>query len=33
MKQDFDKLFKAIDDAQSLTDSELEELIAGFSDE
>lgn len=31
MKQDFDKLFKAIDDAQSLTDSELEELIAGFS--
>lgn len=33
MKQDFDKLFKAIDDAQILTESELEELIAGFSDE
>ena len=33
MKQDFDKLFKAIDNAQILTESELEELIAGFSDE
>ena len=33
MKQDFDKLFKVIDDAQSLTDSEIEKLVADLSDD
>ena len=33
MKQDFDKLFKVIDDAQSLTDSEIEKLVADLSED
>ena len=33
MKQDFDKLFKVIDDAQSLTDGEIEKLVADLSDD
>lgn len=33
MNQDFDKLLKAIDEAKSLTDSELDTLIAGLSEE
>lgn len=33
MKQDFDKLLRAIDDAQSLTDSEIEDLLAGLGDD
>ena len=33
MKQDFDKLFKVIDDAQNLTDSEIEKLVADLSED
>ena len=33
MKQDFDELFKLIDDAQNLTDSEIEKLVADLSDD
>ncbi|MGM9811965.1 MAG: DUF4974 domain-containing protein [Muribaculaceae bacterium] len=33
MKQDFDELFKVIDDAQSLSDSEIEKLVADLSDD
>ena len=33
MKQDFDKLFKVIDDAQSLTDGEIEKLVADLSED
>ena len=33
MKQDFDELFKLIDDAQNLTDSEIEKLVADLSED